>query len=137
MAVAFSDPWAKAWGAALNQSQNYRTTAAGWEGPLAAVVITEDGSPAAAVYLDVWHGECRAARAASAEDIATADFVLEAAPAAWRDLLGGKVAPVMALLTGRVRLARGDLARLLPYSAAAKELIAVGSTIDTEFPAGW
>ena len=137
MAIAFSSEWAEAWGAALNGSAVYREAAATWEGSIAVVVNDGSGEPGPGVYLDVWHGECRAARQATGEDVAGAAFVLEAAPAAWKQVLAGSVSPVMALLGGQVILARGELTRLLPYSAAAKELVDLAARIETEFPASW
>jgi putative sterol carrier protein len=137
MVIAFSDPWAQAWGAALNGSQIYRDAAATWEGSIAVVATGGSDGPAAAVFLDVWHGQCRGAREATGADLAAADFVLEAPPAAWKQVLSSQVSPVMALLTGQVTLARGELTRLLPYAAAAKELVQLAGTIDTEFPASW
>ena len=137
MAIAFSDQWAEAWGAALNQSQTYREAAATWEGSIAVVAHDPPGPPGPAVFLDVWHGQCRVARVATGPDVAGADFVLEATPAAWKQVLASQMSPVMALLTGQVTLARGDLSRLLPYTAAAKELVHLAGTIDTQFPPSW
>ena len=135
--IAFSGPWAEAWGDALNHSPSYRTAAATWEGTLVAAAVDADGTLMAAIYLDVWHGDCRQARAATAADLEAADFSLAAAPPAWRDLFEGRIAPVMALLTGRIQLTKGELTRLLPYGAAAKELMTIASTLETSYPAGW
>ena len=137
MTIAFSDQWARAWGDALNASQTYREAAATWEGSIAVVATGGPDVPATAVFLDVWHGECRGARVATGADLDGADFVLEAAPAAWKQVLAAHVSPVMALLTGQVTLARGELIRLLPYTAAAKELVQLAGTIETEFPPSW
>ncbi len=136
MITAFSNEWAAAWGAALNGSATYREAAATWEGAI-AVVVSAAGDRTAAVYLDVWHGGCLAARVATEPDLAQAAFVLEAEPAAWKAVLSGGLSPMMALLSGRVRLTRGELARLLPYATAAKELVSLAGSITTEFPAGW
>jgi putative sterol carrier protein len=136
MPIAFSTEWAAAWGDALNASTVYREAAATWEGSIVVLATGPSTAPRAA-FLDVWHGACRAARAATTEDVASAAFVLEADPAAWRDLLTGKVAPMMGLLTGRIRLARGQLAKLLPYATAAKELVSLAATVDTVFPEDW
>lgn len=136
MITAFSNEWASAWGEALNGSTAYREAAATWEGAI-AVIASAAGERTAAVYLDVWHGGCRAARVATEQDLADAVFVLEAEPAAWKAVLSGAVSPMMALLSGRVKLARGELARLLPYATAAKELVSLAGSITTEFPTGW
>jgi putative sterol carrier protein len=138
MALAFSDEWARAWGAALNASELYRSVAADWEGSIVAIAKDgENGASSVAVYLDPWHGHCREARQAAPTDLEGADFVIEATPRAWRELLDGRIAPLMALMTGRIRLARGDFGKLLPHAGSAKELVALAGSVPTEFPQGW
>lgn len=136
MAIAFSDDWARAWGRALNDSPEYRAAAMSWEGSIAAIA-TAERNPSLGVYLDVWHGDCRVARVATPDDVAGASYLLEGTPTAWRELFEGRLAPVLALVTGKIQLQRGELARLLPFSAAAKELIRLAGTLETEFPPGW
>jgi putative sterol carrier protein len=135
--VAFSTAWASAWCRLLNSSAVYRQVAAQWEGSVALVLHYPGADPAsgpgAAVFLDLHHGSCRQARVATAEDLASAAFVLEAEQDLWRQLLAGQGSPVMALMTGRLRLTRGDFSRLLPYAEAAKELLALVSQIETVF----
>jgi len=134
---AFSEEWVTAWCEALNASDTYREVAANWEGSV-ALVVAQSGEPAHnAVFLDLWHGACRTARVASAEDLDAADFVLEATPTAWRSVLEGRAAPVMALMTGQVRLARGALASLVPHAGSARELLRLVSEVATEFPDDW
>jgi putative sterol carrier protein len=138
MPPAFTASWADAWCAALNTSETYRAAAVKWEGSVALVVRTApDQEPRNAVFLDLEPGACRGARLASADDLAAAVFVFEGAPAVWREVLAGRVSPVMALMSGRLRLARGELARLLPYAAAAKELLVLAGAVDTTFPEEW
>jgi len=135
---AFTDEWARAWCATLNQSEVYRQTAASWEGSVALVVRgAADPEPAGAVFLDLWHGECRGAREALPSDLEAAAFVLEAGPAAWRAVLEGRQAPLMALMTGQVRLARGELATLVPHAGSARELLRLVGEVATEFPEDW
>lgn len=136
MPLAFSSPWARAWCAELNASATYRTAAAAWEGSV-ALAAAASGATLGAAFLDLWHGECRAARAATPEDLAAATYVIEADPATWRSLLGGALSPVAALLTGRLRLARGQLAALLPHAQAAQELLRLADRIETLFPEDW
>ena len=63
----------------------------------------------------------------------SAAFVFEADEDVWKSLLRNQVNPIMALMTGRLELIRGDLGRLLPYADAAKELLHLVTQIDTEF----
>jgi putative sterol carrier protein len=133
----FTTAWADAWRDALNASEGYRSAAAAWEGAV-ALVMHPDGTNGVAgqraVYLDLWHGECRAARVATEGDLAAAAYVIEAAAGTWRDLLGARSSPIMALMTGRLRLTRGNIASLLPYASAANELVATAARIESLFP---
>ena len=127
---AFSEAWAAAWGRALNASEGYRRAAARWEGS----VVLRQADDGRGVFLDLWHGDCRAARLASTADGEAAVYVLEATRADWRELMTGRLAPILALMTGKLRLAKGDLMALVPYAAAAGALIGIAGTIETSFP---
>jgi putative sterol carrier protein len=133
---AFSQEWAEAWADALNGSEAYRTVAATWEGAVALVM--NDGPPETrrAVLLDLWHGECRQARAADAENLGGAVYVFEGARAAWRQILGAGSSPVLALMTGRIKLVKGQLGTLLPYASAAKQLLELAGSVPTRFAEG-
>lgn len=134
---AFTAEWAEAWCAALNANSAYRSAAAGWEGAV-ALVMHADGTPGIAarraVFVDLWHGTCRASRVATEDDLATAPYVIEANAAVWRDLLVGRSSPILALMTGRLSLTRGSIAALLPYANAANELVATAAHVQTVFP---
>lgn len=133
---AFSQAWAEAWSEALNGSEAYRTVAAAWEGAVALVM--DDGAPESrrAVLLDLWHGRCRQARTVDSESLADATYVFQGARAAWRQILAAGSSPVLALMTGRIRLVKGELGALLPYAAAAKQLLELAGTVPTCFAEG-
>lgn len=133
--IAFTAAWAAAWCRALNESAAYRSAGAKWEGDVVLVMHGEGDAPERAVHLDLHHGECRGARLASPADIAGARYVMEAGPATWRELLSGRTAPLMALMSGRLRLTRGELAALVPFAGAASELVAAAVAMNSEFPA--
>lgn len=131
----FSDAWAVACAEVLNQNAAYRAAANTWEGAI-LLLMTPDASPGEErrVYLDLWHGECRSARAALAEDEASARYILSGTEASWKLVLTGKVAPMLAVMTGKLKIAKGSLAELLPYAGAAKELVTSASAIAATFP---
>lgn len=131
----FSDDWATACADVINKSSAYRAAAATWEGAL-VLLMTPDAVPGEErrVYLDLWHGDCRAARAAQLEDETIARYVLAGSESAWRLVLTGKTAPLLAIMTGKLKLAKGSLAELLPYTGAAKELVTAASAIEAIFP---
>jgi putative sterol carrier protein len=131
----FSDAWAAACAAALNEAAGFRRVAATWEGAL-LLVMAPDGPVGTerCVFLDLWRGECRVARAAAPAEAESARYVLVGSPASWRAVLAGQLAPLFALLSGKLRLAKGSLPELLPYVDMAKELVFAASSVETEFP---
>lgn len=133
---AFSEEWALAWCEVLNNRPAYQTAASTWEGAV-ALVMTRDSSPDSprrTVFLDLWHGECRAARVASSADMDAAQYVITGSSSAWRDILSGRVAPLTAFLTGKIRLTRGSMGALVPLAGAARELVAAALDMEVTFP---
>lgn len=123
----FSATWAEAFAAELQKSEAYRSAAATWEGSL----LLKAGSRG--VFLDLWHGTCRAAREATAHDEATADFLLHGEDEVWRKVLHGELEPLFAIMSGKLQLRRGSLMRLTPYINAARELVKAATRVDTSF----
>jgi putative sterol carrier protein len=131
----FSDPWASACAVVINANPAYRAAAHNWEGAVLLFMSSGNGAgEERRVFLDLWHGECRGARAAKAEDEATARYVLAGSEDAWREVLTGQVAPFLAIMTGRLRLTKGSLLELLPYVNAAKELVGAAAAVPSTFP---
>jgi putative sterol carrier protein len=136
---AFSEAWTRQWCQMLNSRPSYQQAAATWEGGV-ALVMTRDGSAqgaAKAVFLDLWHGECRTARLASEADLESARYILTGTAQAWRGVLGGTMAPLTAVMSGKIRLSKGSLAALVPYAGAARELVAAAMDMEISFPEGW
>jgi putative sterol carrier protein len=133
----FTAPWAAAWRQELNASPVYREKAATWEG---AVALRMSADPALgvaeprAVWLDLYHGACRDARPATPADLDGAAYLFDAEPVVWKEVLGGRLSPVTAVLAGRLRLLKGSVMSLLPYIAAAQELMVTASLVHRQFP---
>ena len=137
MPEVFTDHWAKACAQELNTRPSYREAALTWEGAIVLVMAPEGGggeTTGRSVLLDLWHGECRHARVATGEDLDAARYVLQGTPAIWREVLAGRLAPILAIMTGKLRLAKGSFAGLVPYVNAAKELVAAAMAVETTFP---
>lgn len=133
----FTEAWAQAWCRELNGSAAYRAAAATWEGAVALVMLADSAlgiDAPRAVHLDLQGGTCHSARPVRADDLADARFVFEGTAAAWRELLAGRLSPLMALMGGKLRLVRGDLTALLPYANAARELVAAAAAVHRQFP---
>jgi putative sterol carrier protein len=130
----FSDDWARACATVLNQREGYRVAAASWEGAILLVMHAPSPAEERRVFLDLWHGDCRGARAAAPEDEAAARYVLAGTVTAWKQVLTSAVAPLVAIMTGKLRLTKGSLTELIPYVNAAKELVAAASLVEATFP---
>lgn len=132
---AFTEPWLERWVTEIRASEAYRHSAASWEGTL-GLEVREAGAetPSNAVFLDLWHGDCRGARLATAQDLETATFVLRAPLATWKQVLAGRLDPIFGLMTGKLKLSRGNVAKLTPYMQASKDLVAAAAKFETTFP---
>lgn len=133
----FTDPWAEAWKDELNRSDKYKKAARTWEWPLVLMMEADSdrGVPAArGVYVDLYHGECREARVAQADDLARVPYIVKADLDTWRDLRDGKIEAIGAILRGRMTLQKGSMLVMARYVGAANELTHAVSRIDTRFP---
>lgn len=133
----FTQRWAQAWADELRASAEYRRAALKWEGSLLLEMEADPDDGVAedrAVFLDLWHGDCRGARIPDEEDREEARYVIRAGARQWRKVLAGEMEPITALMSGQLKLARGSLARLVPYVKASTELLAAATRIGSHFP---
>lgn len=131
---AFSQAWAEAWASELNGSDAYHLAAERWEGAVALVLEDPEPEGRRAVLLDLWHGRCRSARTANADALEEAAYVFAGNLEAWKQVLSAGASPVMALMSGKIRLAKGSLLSLMPYAVAAKELLGLAGRVPIRFP---
>ena len=139
-AEIFTPDWATAFCRALNANARYARVARTWEGALLLVMEADAarGIPhTRAVYLDLHHGQCRAAQAGPPASLPAAAYVLSATPGVWKQILNGELPPIAAILRGRLHLKQGNLMALVPHVRAAQELVATAARLPTHFPPGW
>ena len=134
----FTPEWIACWQEELATSSAYQRAAAKWEGSLVLVLLAPPGVgfDDRVAFLDLHRGACREARMGSATDRQTADFVLIGTPSSWRAVLDG-ADPLLALMSGKLKLERGSLSRLTPYVQAARELVAAAARAGGRFPEGY
>jgi putative sterol carrier protein len=139
-AEIFTSDWAELWSDAINANADYKKAAAKWEGAI-GLIMTVDGDMGIPeeriVVADLWHGNSRGANAVTAKEIEEVPYLIKANPATWKNVLAGKTDPIVGLMGGKLKLAKGSLFALLPYAKAAKELVASAISVDTSFPDGW
>ncbi|MGQ4912985.1 MAG: SCP2 sterol-binding domain-containing protein [Candidatus Thorarchaeota archaeon] len=127
-----SDEWIAKYKELLNTNPAYQDAAKTWEGDF-VFEITPDGTVVKEpirFYLDLWHGKCREARMASAED--TAQFVYAGPYKNWKDLFDGKIDPIKGIMARKFKLT-GDMGIVMRYTKAALELVATTRQIPTKF----
>ncbi len=134
--LVFGPDWCAAWCAVLNADPGYAKAAATWEGALVLVAVG-DGAARTGAWLDLHHGACRGAHPATPADEVTARYVLTATPAVWKQVMQGELAPLMGVMLGRIRLAKGGLTDLLPYVGAARLMVELAGRVPATFPADW
>ena len=139
-AELFTDAWAAGWAKEINASDLFHVAGAKWDD---ALVLVMEPDPALgvttqrAVCVELHGGECVASRAATAEDLENAPYVLGAQAAIWKEVLYGQMEPVSAVMLGLITLSRGSIVALTPHVAAAQHLLAAASRVPTTFPSGW
>jgi putative sterol carrier protein len=139
-AEIFTDEWAAEWHEQINANEDYRTAAARWEGAICLVMSADEdmGIPEdRAVVADLWHGDSRGAKVAGPAERDEAPYVIRASPEVWQRVLEGDVDPIVGLMGGKLKLAKGKLFSLVPYAKAAKELVVSAGRVDTSYPDGW
>ncbi len=126
--------WALAMKEQINASAVYHEAAKSWEGGINFVVddvLDENGHPKV-LHLDLWHGECRDAKEASAANPIDAPYTIHAPLANWKKVITKKLGPTQAMVSGQLRV-KGNLAHILKYVKAAQELVECATRIETEF----
>ena len=75
------------------------------------------------IFLRLAANRCVEARGANAADVGMADHILVAPLPTWEDLIDGRLSPEWALMSGRVRLAKGSLRHLLGFMRFAEHFL--------------
>ena len=130
-----SDAWAKAFMEKLNTSAAYGETAKNWEGDICFVVEPDTSAlpQAMTLYMDLWHGQCRAAGQIANPEEKQAAFILTGTLGAYTKILTGQLDPMQAMLTRRLKV-KGSMIILMRNVPTVLEFVRTASQVDTEFP---
>ncbi len=123
-----SAEWADAYRAQLGDNAAYREAARAWEGD---ILLRVTGTPAPGILLRLSHGECTAAEFYPDSGPVGSEFVYEGPIEQWRRLIRREIDPVRAILDGTFRV-RGNLAKLMRFNRAAKELVETATRVPTD-----
>jgi putative sterol carrier protein len=133
--TVFSPEWIEAYKQQVRESPSYKKAAAAWEGDMTLVVQAGD-SPLGEdryIYMDLWHGEARDIRLVNAEEGAKAKFVITGGYERWKQVVKGELEPIKGMMQGKLKL-RGNLAYVVRFVGAAKELVSCTTKVPTRFP---
>ncbi len=131
-----SKEWVDLYVESINASSAYGKAAATWEGDVSYVFEAEPEhglSEDVWVWLDLWHGQCRAHR----YDIAPAEgerarFVIRAPYSRWKQVIMKELDPVKGMMQGKLRL-KGSLPAIIRHVRAAQELVNLAAGVPSEF----
>ena len=136
----FTPEWIDALHQSLNQNEAYQQYAATWEGSLLMVFMKDgqiDPQSSPAVFLNLYHGQCRMAKTAEPDDFANADYILAAGGNDWKQVLDREIAPLMAIMRGKLKLKKGSMVTLARYADAAKEIVNSAADLNAHIPDFW
>ncbi len=130
-----SDDWVKEYCKRLSESPDYNKTGKGWKDPI-KFKMTELGDlkstiPYDSFILNLRDGKCDGSEMVS-DPNKTASFELTATYTNWKKIIGGKINPTQAMLTGQMKV-RGNIALLLRYASAAIAMVKTAQTIPTKY----
>ena len=122
-----SADWTASFETAINSSDSYAAAAKLWEGDV--MLIVEDGP---GIYLDLWHGKCRASDFVEDPDSKEAEFKITASMEKWQRVMAGKLDPVQGMVTRQIKL-QGNLVKIMKNVKASQELVKCSMNVDTRF----
>lgn len=134
--VKFGVPeWIEQFVVTLNENEAYAEAAETWEGDFLFIVYpSEEGGndEEIVMWMDLWHGKCRDHAMLPNRDAKDTAFIYEGEYANWKEIIEGRLDPIKALLTRKMKLT-GDRAKVMRATRAAKELVRTAQMIKTEF----
>lgn len=129
-----SEEWVQEYAKKLNENLAYKDAGKTWEGDIVFIVEKDEAFPKTVyIYLDLYHGECRAAKyAESLDQIPKAAFTYRGSYSNWRKLIDKQIDPIQGILTGKFKL-EGSMMKIMRYTKAAKEMVNTATMVQTEF----
>ena len=129
-----SNEWLQALHNELNASDAYAQSAKNWEGDFYFVVEPEgELKEPVYLYMDLWHGKCRAASVVKNKNEKNPAFLMSGPYSKWKKVVSAQLDPIQAMMTGQLKL-KGNMVMVMKNVQAAQEIIKALTRIETEFP---
>jgi putative sterol carrier protein len=131
-----SSEWVDEFKKEINASPAYRASGATWEAGAIALVTEKNPDIGLAedfaIWLDLYHGECREAKAVGVEEAQKAPFVIRGTYERWKQVLRKELDPVKGMMQGKLQL-KGDLPTVVRYVKASQDLVESSTRVPTKF----
>ena len=128
MSYKFPSPeWVVEFEKQINTSDAYANAAKTWEGDITLVI---EGGPG--IYLDLWHGKCRAAEFLTDPNAKSPEFKITADMEKSKKVLANKLDPVQGMVTRQIKL-DGNLVKIMKNVKAAQELVRCATKVPTVY----
>lgn len=131
-----SDAWVKQLEVELNRSEAYAEAGKNWEGDFYFVIDPDKENPqqeSTYLYMDLWHGKCRAAYAVHDKSEKNPAFVMSGTFSKWKRVVTAQLDPLQGLMTGQLKL-KGNMVMVMKNVKAAQEMVKACTRIDADFP---
>lgn len=135
----FSPEWAALWEKAIREDEQYRQSAATWEG---SVVLHVEQAPEYGLdidlflFMDLWHGDCRSLRFVPQEAGEAGDFMISGSLERWMQIGKKELDTTKAMMQGKLKL-KGDLPTIVrairPTQRLTELSVEVGGIFPTDF----
>lgn len=126
----FGKQWTSTYFDLINSDSRYKENAKGWNNPIRFISVSENKNKA--VWLELSNGICL--RALHGDDAlnAISDYEIKADEKAWINLLDNNGDPLVALMTGKLKLTKGSMFTLSRYTSSAKDLVRLAGLVSGE-----
>ena len=134
MATPFpSDAWIKALKDVLNNDAEYAQIAHNWEGDI-VFLVEPNGSSTQSVclYLDLWHGQCRAAYQLTSPTEKKAAFTLSASLPVFTKIVQGQLDAMQAMMTRQLKVS-GSMVYMMKNVPTVLKFVKCTQKVETEF----
>jgi len=130
-----SDTWIKVFMEALNNNPAYADVAKNWEGDMCFQIEVPGAPEPTRLYLDLWHGKCRAAYQIADPQHKPAAFKLSAPLENFARVLRGELDPIQAMVTGKLKV-EGNMLVIMKNIPTVLEFVRTARQVATELPPG-
>ena len=134
MSAIFPSPeWVTSLSDKLNNDEKYAKTAHKWEGDLMFLIEPGDGlEEEMQIYLDLWHGKCRDGYIVPQGEEREVAFVLQAAYGNFTRVLTGKLDPMQAMMTRKLKV-QGSMAYMMRNVPTVLEFVRCAQEITDSY----